>query len=283
MPEDPTDQITHPLDRWVISRVHQLTEEVTSNMKRYDLPNALAPVLPFIDDASNWYVRCSRKRFWKSENDDDKNKAYQTLHYILVRLSIVLAPFTPFLSEELYRQLTAGESVHLLDWPEIGHIDELILSKMSAVRHLITIGLSIRADKGLKVRQPLTKATLSWNYQDFPPELLNVIQEELNVKRVVVDNRPLKPEKSFSGNLNKDNLKQLYQLELDTKLTTDLKHEGQTRELIRYIQNARKQANLSVDDRINLLISTTSKNLAEVVVKFSTEIAKETLAKKIVS
>ncbi|OYW84833.1 hypothetical protein B7Z17_03410, partial [Candidatus Saccharibacteria bacterium 32-49-10] len=101
--EDPLDSLTNPLDIWIVSRVHQLVAEVEENMDAYNIPDAMSPILPLLDDASNWYVRRSRRRFWKSEDDGDKNDAYKTLHYVLVRLSYVLAPFTPFLAEELYR------------------------------------------------------------------------------------------------------------------------------------------------------------------------------------
>ena len=113
---DPTEHLEEPLDQWIISRVHQLVQEVGKRMDVYDIPNAMKPILPFIEDASNWYVRRSRRRFWKAGDDNDKNNAYRTLHYVLVQLSMVLAPFTPFLAEELYQKLTGGESVHLLDW-----------------------------------------------------------------------------------------------------------------------------------------------------------------------
>src|SRR6185437_13378344 len=115
----------------------------------------LKPVLLFIDDASNWYVRRSRRRFWKSGNDTDKKDAYRTLHYVLVHLSMVLAPFVPFLAEELYQKLTGGESVHLLDWPKAGRVDDLALERMAYVRNVINEGLSQRAAGGIKVRQPL--------------------------------------------------------------------------------------------------------------------------------
>src|SRR5439155_11081027 len=101
------------------------------------------------------YVRRSRKRFWKSGNDADKNAAYKTLHYVLVRLSLVLAPFTPFMAEELFRSLTGRESVHLCDWPGDGQVNGLILKEMAEVRELITQGLAQRAEAGIKVRQPL--------------------------------------------------------------------------------------------------------------------------------
>ncbi len=284
--DDPSEKATNTLDQWIISRVHQLTEEVDMNMAKYDIPNAMAAILPFVDDASNWYVRRSRKRFWKSENDDDKNMAYQTLHYVLVRLSMVMAPFTPFLSEELYRKLTGGESVHLLDWPATGHVNELIVTKMATIRHLITIGLSLRASKGIKVRQPLSKAMLRGEYQSMPDELLETLKEELNVKEVVIPKKLQNvdknlAEKPFQQNLEEGNFQQLYRIELDTKLTPHLKQEGQMRELVRFVQNARKQAGLQVDDRINLVIETKNKALADVVAKFKTDINKETLAEKL--
>jgi len=119
---DPSENLTNPLDQWVVSRLHQLMDEVTKYMDKYDMPNAMKPILPFIEDASNWYVRRSRRRFWKSGDDTDKNNAYTTLHYVLTQLAITLAPFTPFLSEELYQKLTGGESVHLLDWPVAGKV-----------------------------------------------------------------------------------------------------------------------------------------------------------------
>jgi len=102
---DPSESLTNPLDQWVISRVHQLTAEIEEHMDGYNIPSAMKSILPFIEDASNWYVRRSRRRFWKSGDDDDKNNAYRTLHYVLVQLAQILAPFTPFLSEELYQKL----------------------------------------------------------------------------------------------------------------------------------------------------------------------------------
>ena len=115
--KDPLQDLTNPLDIWIVSRVHQLAAEVERHMDGYNIPDAMSPILPFIDDASNWYVRRSRRRFWKSEDDNDKNDAYKTLHYVLTRLAYILAPFTPFLAEELYHKLTGdSESIHLKDW-----------------------------------------------------------------------------------------------------------------------------------------------------------------------
>ncbi len=275
---DPSETLTNPLDQWIVSRIHELTKEVERHMDVFDIPNAAKPIVPFIDDASNWYVRRSRRRFWKSGESKDKEAAYRTLHYVMVQLAHVLAPFTPFLAEELYQKLTGGESVHLQDWPQIGHVNELVLQRMRLVRHVINIGLSSRAEQGIKVRQPLSKATLRWTYKDFPQELLDIIKEELNVKEVVIDNRQLKPDKTFLENLEADNFKQLYRIELDTRITPELKREGIMREVVRNVQNARKQAGLEVDDRIRLQILTDDAAIMQAIAEHKETIEQETLA-----
>lgn len=271
-------ELKNPLDRWIVSRVHELTQHVDKHMQAYDIPNALADILPFIDDASNWYVRRSRTRFWKSDNDLDKNNAYKTLHYVLVRLALVMAPFTPFLAEELYRNLTGDESVHLLDWPHHNEVDQEIISRMHAVRHIINAGLSLRAEKGIKVRQPLPGATLSKLYADFSNDLLDIVKEELNLKDVKVDNRDLDNSKTFMENLKEDNFQQAYKIDIDFEISPNLKREGLAREIIRLVQNSRKQSGLNVDDRIILLLSTDDTQLAEAIAQFADEIKKETLA-----
>jgi isoleucyl-tRNA synthetase len=260
---DPSPDLNNVLDVWIVSRLHQLQSEMETNMEKYDIPNALKPVLPFIDDASNWFVRRSRKRFWKSGNDSDKNDAYRTLHFVLVRLSQILAPFTPFLAEELYRKMTGGESVHLLDWPTNGHINELSLKNMALVRQLITEGLSQRAAAGVKVRQPLGLAEVTLEEEIAAnewSEYQTILLEELNVKAVTV---------------KKDKLSSIM---IDTVLTTELKSEGLSRDVIRQVQAARKKANLEVDDRILLDLNTKDKDLALAIKSFSTEISSETLA-----
>ncbi|HKR82173.1 MAG TPA: isoleucine--tRNA ligase [Candidatus Saccharimonadales bacterium] len=266
--EDPSQSLTNPLDVWVVSRVHQLTAEVEKHMDVYDIPNALKPILPFIEDASNWYVRRSRRRFWKSDDDADKSDAYRTLHYVLVRLSMVMAPFTPFLAEELYQKLTGGESVHLLDWPETGHIDELSLQKMELLRSAINAGLSARAQEKIKIRQPLAKVYIEGesldfiNQQDFYALILH---EELNVH-------------AHTLHAVTDTLK----VTLDTKLTPALKREGMMREVVRNVQSARKAAGLNVDDRIKLSFSTTDTELRKAIEEFLDVIVGETLAKDLV-
>jgi isoleucyl-tRNA synthetase len=219
--------------------------------------DATADILPFIDDASNWYVRRSRKRFWKSDNDADKNNAYRTLHYVLVRLSVVMAPFTPFLAEELYRQLTDGESVHLMDWPGQNKIDYVLLKEMHLVRETISTGLFSRAKAGIKTRQPLSEATVS---NHIPETYKDVIAEELNVKKV-----------TFSDIKAGTSL-------LETHVSPELKQEGLVREIIRYIQGARKEAGLQVDDRIALDFQAVDQELQQAIDKHTDTIKMETLA-----
>ena len=253
--KDPLGELTNPLDIWIVSRLHQLVADVEKGLGNYNLQDATKPILPFLDDASNWYVRRSRRRFWKSEDDADKNDAYKTLHYVLVRLSYLLAPFTPFLAEELYHNLTGdNESVHLKDWLSAGTVNELIIDEMARVRECINEGLSLRAKDGLKVRQPLACVTVPEKGKtfDFTPILL----EELNVKRVLYG----------------DNVA------IDTEITPELKREGLAREIIRHVQSARKKAGLSVDDRIALQLETADSELRQAIDECATAITTETLA-----
>lgn len=276
--DDPTPTLSDPLDIWVVSRLHQLTAEVEKHMDGYDIPNAMQPILPFIEDASNWYVRRSRRRFWKSEDDGDKQNAYRTLHYVLVQLAHVMAPFTPFLAEELYQKLTGGESVHLRDWPAVGHINELVLTRMGAIRHVITIGLGLRAEKGIKVRQPLAKVTLKGTYQDYSKELLDIVTEELNVKDVAVNTSRADAGKSFAENLQAGNFQQMVQVDIDFTITPELKREGVMRELVRQVQNLRKTSGLNVEDRIVLHIASDDNLVRQTLKEHSNTICQETLA-----
>ncbi|MBQ3436868.1 isoleucine--tRNA ligase [Candidatus Saccharibacteria bacterium] len=229
--------ISNPLDIWIISRIYQLRDEITEGMSEYNIPKALDGVLPFIDDMSNWFVRRSRRRFSKNDDLEDKKQAFATLYYILVYLSKLLAPFTPFLAEELYQKMTGSQdSVHLLDWPESEVIDTDILEKMSRTRQIITDALALRmqkseAEEQIKIRQPLSKLTYDGDKLDDFYE--QIIADEVNVKEV----------------------KNGKELTLDKTLTDELKREGQAREIIRAVQSARKHAGLRQDDQIKLSIS----------------------------
>ncbi len=261
--EDPSKEVSNPLDQWIISRVHQLIHIVAQHMEAYDLSSATKPIIPFIEDASNWYVRRSRRRFWKSGDDSDKASAYKTLHYVLVQLAHVMAPFTPFLAEELYIKLTGGESVHLENWPEVGHVNELALERMAYIREVINEGLSQRAAAGIRVRQPLQELTIKGMPQFFEvldQEYLTILREELNVKQVYAE------------------AKGSPKVILSTDLTPSLRREGLMREVIRNVQNARKKANLQVDNRIELVLSTKDKQLHEAIHEHLETIKHETLA-----
>ena len=237
-------EFVNPLDIWLVSRVHQVRNHITEGMEAYNIPAALSSVLEFIDDMSNWFVRRSRRRFWKSEDDQDKLEAYSTLYHVLIYLAKILAPFTPFLAEELYQKMTGAgmvnseipESVHLLDWPEAGVIDEAVLTQMTKTREIITAGLAERMKKTeteaqIKVRQPLAKLVYAGEKLDDFYE--QIIMEEVNVKSVEHGEA----------------------LALDKTLTPELLEEGKIRELIRFVQAARKKAGLNVDDRIRLMVS----------------------------
>ena len=268
---DPLHDLTNPLDIWIVSRLHQLITEVEQGLDSYNLQDATKPILPFLDDASNWYVRRSRRRFWKSEDDSDKNDAYRTLHYVLVRLSYMLAPFTPFLAEELYHNLTGdNESIHLKDWLPAGEIDNSMLRDMNALRTAVNDGLSKRASEGIKVRQPLASVKLiNTISQDTPAEvaqfLIDIAKDELNVKSVeiVTDSESESAQPSV-----------VY----DLTITPELKREGLMREIIRHVQSARKQAGLQIDDRIVLSISSDDSEISQAVDAFADVIKSETLA-----
>ena len=260
--------VTNPLDIWIISRLHELMAEVEKQMDAYNIPDALSPILPFLDDASNWYVRRSRRRFWRSskgaagaEDDGDKNDAYRTLHYVLVRLGYLLAPFTPFLAEELYHNLTGdNESIHLKNWLPAGEVNEQIIAEMKAVRDVINDGLSQRASQGVKVRQPLLKLSMNQtDYQQLKP-YEDVICEELNIK--FLEELGETPDKPI----------------LDDTITPELKREGLMREVIRHVQSARKKAGLQVDDRIMLHLATNDEQLRQALTEYADTIASETLA-----
>ena len=281
--KDPSKDLENPLDKWIVSRVHELRNEITENMNVYNIPRALEGVLPFLDDASNWFVRRSRRRFWKSENGTDKLQAYQTLHYVLSYLALILAPFVPFLAEELWGKMVSDGSVHLKDWPEAGEIDEEILSKMDATRMIISMGMMQRMKDDefgkIKIRQPLPYVEID-SSADFDEAYNDMIKEELNVKEV----------RLIKGNI-KSPMENGYHIiitanfsiivRLNKVITPELRAEGLMREIIRHIQAARKKAGLNVDDRIELNFTSENVEVLDAFKKFEQEISKEVLATKV--
>ncbi len=230
--------LKNPLDRWILARLYEVKAEIMDGMAEYNIPKALEGVLPFVDDLSNWFVRRSRRRFSKNEDEEDKKEAFWTLHMVLIRIAMILAPFTPFLAEELYQKMTGKEeSVHLLDFPKTTEIDDKdILNDMKRCREIITDALALRMQKSetedqIKIRQPLSK--LVYAGEKLSEYYEQIIAEEVNVKTV-------------------ENGKELF---LDKTLTEELKREGYARELVRAIQAARKKAGLAPGDKIRLSLS----------------------------
>ena len=288
--KDPLGELTNPLDIWIVSRLHQLVAEVERHMDTYNIPDALSPILPFLDDASNWYVRRSRRRFWKSEDDGDKNDAYRTLHYVLVRLSYILAPFTPFLAEELYHNLTGDdESIHLKDWFPAGEVNSVVVEKMEMTRRVISMGMIQRMQEDeygkIKIRQPLPYVELSSSIK-LDKEYEDMIKEELNVKEIKpiegkienpVENGYhiiLTTEWNVAVRLSQTQLL----MRLNKTIIPELKREGLMREVIRHVQSARKKADLQVDDRITLQLTTHDEQLRQAIDEYAEVIAAETLA-----
>ncbi|MFW5776158.1 MAG: isoleucine--tRNA ligase [Spirochaetota bacterium] len=318
-PENPGN----PLDRWILSEAERLVEDVRAQLDAYDLQRAIDPIVGFIDLLNNWYIRRSRRRFWRSENDADKAEAYASLHSVLLKLVTVAAPIIPFVTEEIYRNLRPSDaplSVHLADYPvaDRSKRDVELEQKMAVTQQAVSMGRAIRSMHNLKIRQPLKAihlVTMESNEKRILIEMEDIIREELNVKEVVFrENEEELVEYSAKANFRKlgkelgkdmreaaarieglsgreiqgllegttlsmdvagrmfdltqddviiqrterENLKVLNEgsltVALDPEITEDLRQEGIVRDLIRQIQNIRKESGLEVSDRIKLVI-----------------------------
>ncbi|QQR55095.1 isoleucine--tRNA ligase [Candidatus Peregrinibacteria bacterium] len=324
----------HKLDQWILSRLNGIMEETTKNMEEYNLTKATRPLIDFVDELSNWYVRRSRRRFWKSENDGDKVEAYQTLYTVLVKFSQLLAPFMPFLSDEIYRNLTGAESVHLTDWPTVNNaqIKPELDKEIALARRIVNLGHAIRGAKKIRVRQPLAKVTVGLPKSINPEVVLlqkEVILEELNVKdleilkdagevaefvalpnakllgpkygkdvqRIIQEAKagkfevlpdhsvkvaeftllPTEIELAFKGKEGFDvESEEGTVVALDTQVTDELYAEGLMREVVRLVQDARKEAGYEVSDRIQLQLKTNGK-LESAIITWQDLIKTETL------
>ena len=193
-PEPPSNP-ANPLDRWVLSSLSQMIEEITANMDTYNLQKAANRFEKFVDDLTNWYIRRSRRRFWKSQNDSDKKEAYTTLHFVLLRFCQTAAPFIPFITEEMYRNLRTAEmpeSVHLCDFPtsKESSRDETLERQMELTMETVSLGRHLRAQRSLRVRQPLSRVLIV-AADEADRGLLKgaseIIAEELNVKKIDVN------------------------------------------------------------------------------------------------
>ncbi len=189
-PEGPTPQSDNLLDRWILARLNEVVERVSASFEGSDFMSASLVAEAFLDDLSNWYVRRSRRRFWKSEHDADKNTAYATLYHVLVKFAKTLAPIVPFITEVMYQNLVcsvrpeAYQSIHHTAWPQsdLTTKDDALIEQMSLARRVASLGLSARANANLKVRQPLSKVLVHAGKASLRQELVDIVVDELNVK-----------------------------------------------------------------------------------------------------
>ncbi len=237
------------LDQWIISRINETVKVVTDGLEAGELDKASRPIVDFIDDLSTWYLRRSRDRF--KEEGKDREGALTTTQYVLITLAKIMAPFTPFFAEYIYQEVITQarkcanareevkESVHLEDWPVGGKIDSELLKMMDTVRNISSKGLEARMTSKVNVRQPLKELRIK-NYEfevENNIQLAELIKDEVNVKEVI-----------FDSTIEKD-------VELDLTITAELKEEGELRELMRKIQDMRKEKKLSVGDSAVLVVT----------------------------
>ena len=322
-PDDPPGTPESSLDRWILSEAERMVGQVGAELERYELQRALEPIPRFIDLLTNWYIRRSRRRFWRSDSTRDKTEAYQTLRYVLVRLAKVMCPFLPFITDEIYTNLRRPgepESVHLADFPveDSARRDPELEQRMEVGRRAVSMGRALRTAFGLKTRQPLRALHLVTRdpaERRILTEMKDLIREELNVKEVVFrDNEhelveyrvkanfrvlgkvlgkdmkqaatliealgeaeksglvaggsvsvsvggrtvAVGPDEVIIERIEKEHLKVRSEgsltVGLDSELTEELVQEGLVRDLVRGIQNLRKEAGLAVTDRIALRV-----------------------------
>ena len=237
------------LDRWIISKYNNLIKEVTEDMDRYDHMKSVRKIQEFVnEDLSNWYIRRARRRFWAEELDEDKKSVYATTYEVLVGISKMIAPFAPFIADEIYINLTGEESVHLAYFPKADEslIDNKVEERMDLVRTLVGLGRGTREKERIKVRQPLSEILVDGKYQAVIEDLTPLIMEELNVKKVIFENKldeymnyALKPNfkvagpvlgkniKAFGGALAKaDAADVVAKLEVDGKIVMEIGGEN---------------------------------------------------------
>ncbi|MEK7122259.1 MAG: isoleucine--tRNA ligase, partial [Patescibacteria group bacterium] len=270
--------LSHVLDRWILSRLHNTLKDVTAHLNAYELAESTRPILDFVGDLSQWYVRRSRDRF-KGDDEKDRAQGLATLQEVLLTLSKIIAPFTPFLAEMIYRDVERhlGDSiasVHLTDWPDVNAdlIDEHLERDMEDARKIVEMVHALRAESNMKVRQPLAQVSCSLN---LSRHMMEVIADEVNVKEVVSGSDPqggdgwvFKQERDIS-------------VALDVRLSKELEDEGIVREIIRQINALRKEKGLTINDRIALAYHTDDTDLARIIENNKDDLAKSVLATSI--
>ncbi len=255
-----TKRAENILDVWILSRFTWLVNFVEKSLKEYNAKDTALEIEKFVNDLSTWYIRRSRERVWvNSDSKKDKESFYSTLYYVLVNLSIILSPILPFISEEIYTNLTGKESVHLSFWPKLSSMfndnRSTLTDDMDLVRQIAEVGRRVRKEQKLKVRQPLKKVHIKlpegkkFNDIDNLEQYLDLIKGELNVKQIQISTTKATE----------------MELVYDTKLTEELKKEGEARELIREIQRERKKLGLKQSQFINLELPDYPKNYEDLI------------------
>lgn len=264
----PSAESKNILDQWILLKLVDLSENTTKSLDTYKIDSASRPIIDFIEDFSTWYIRRSRDRF-KSDDLDDKKDALATTHFVLLNLAKIIAPFVPFFAEDIYLKLKSEndlQSVHLCEWPtfaeDIQNKTEEILSNMEEVRKIVSLALEKRMTAGIKVRQPLNGLKVKSKKLEGKEEYFDLIKDEVNLKNI-----------SFDDKLEEE-------VWLDVEITEDLKKEGNIREIIRAIQDLRKQKKLVPQNEIELIINTDEKGKEFINSNFE-EIKKPTNIKKI--
>jgi len=250
--EERNDKPTNVLDQWILSRFNQFSIQVSEKMEVYDMALAAKPFELFIEDLSTWYLRRSRDRLKEGDKE-----ALTTLYFILKNLVKIMAPFTPFTAEDIYQKLKKEgeeESVHLCIWPELNReVDFKVLVEMEKVRELVTLGLEARQKVSIKVRQPLSKITIK--SKEFSIDYQEILKDELNIKEIV-----------FDENIEEEVL-------LDLNINEDLKQEGNYRDLLRAVQEKRKNLGLEPSDMVSISIEANNEG-EELVNKFKDDFSK---------
>jgi len=259
-PENKKPKPDNVLDKWILTNLAQTIYIVTNSLEQYDVISATSAIELLINDLSNWYIRRSRKRFWKSKDDKDKLQAYQTLYWVLKNISLILAPFMPMTAEIIYDVLKQDKdpiSVHLNNWPSLDkdNRDQKVMDNMNQARKIVELGHNLREEAKIKVRQPLSKIVVT--YKPLTDDLVALIKDELNIKTI-----------EFEAKKNK----------LDIKITSELEMEGLAREIIRAVQSLRKNSGLEVSDRIKLYYDSLDNVVIKTFSNFADYIQTEVLA-----
>ncbi len=262
------------LDQWILTKLNILINDVTKGMEEYKLAEASRPIVEFVTELSQWYVRRSRDRF-KGEDAEDKTNAIETLEYVLLTLAKVMAPFTPFIADSVYLKLGGTkESVHLENFPVYTEkeVNSAVLEEMKYVREVVEMGLALRAQAGVKVRQVLSQFFI--HGIKLSDAACEIVADELNVKSIVHD----MPESSDFITTKEDNK---IKVGLDTQMTDELKKEGLVREIVRTINQMRKEAGFTIEDRVEIAYDTDNENVIAAIHTFAEEIKASTLTKKL--